>query len=196
MASTLSEASFLTCAEVERKFYYEFEDECAKEADAIWRAGVSFLINQGIAIVRNSYSGGTSGELIVSKFDWYMGECFDPDTVSSPYTACWLGGMFGEGYCLDVTTPQVIGGYERSFHHWAHLDHLGYEVEIHYDPHWEFQVPWPEEDYHRFVAYFSGGPYSAQVVSPNGWEIWHVGEQRDIVWNVSIGADSTIIVYI
>jgi len=53
-----------------------------------------------------------------------------------------------------------------------------------------------EFDFHRYVAYFTGGPYSAQVVSPNGWEIWHVGEQRDIVWNVSIGADSTTMVYI
>ncbi len=195
MASTLSEASFLTCAAVERKFYFDFEDECAKEADAIWRAGVSYLINSGIAIVRNSYSGGNSGALVVWKFDWYVEVCFEPDTVYSPYTACWLGGMFGEGYCLDAITPQWLGGHERTFHHWAHLNELGWEVETHYEPHWEFVVPFFEEDYHRYVAYFTGG-YSAQVVSPDGYEIWHVGEQRDIVWNVSIGADSTTTVYI
>ncbi len=195
MASTLSEASFLTCAEVERNFYFYFDDECAKEADAIWRAGVSYLINSGIAIVRNSYSGGTGGELIVSKYDYLMNECFDPDTVSSPDTACWLGGMFGEGYCLDAITPQVMGGYERTFHHWAHLNHLGWEVETHYDPHWRFEVPYFEEDYHRYVAYFTGG-YSAQVDTPDGGQIWHVGEQRHIVWNVSVGADSTTTVYI
>jgi hypothetical protein len=58
------------------------------------------------------------------------------------------------------------------------------------DPVWPITV-WQEWDYHRYVAYFTGGPYSAQVVSPNGGEIWHVGEQRWILWNVSIGADST-----
>jgi hypothetical protein len=41
---------------------------------------------------------------------------------------------------------------------------------------------------------FSGGPYSAQVVSPYGGENWHPGEQRDISWNASIGADSTTLI--
>ncbi len=93
-------------------------------------------------------------------------------------------------------TPQIISGYEYTFHHWTHLNPMGGQLgDNWYEPEWRIMVQ-AEYDYHRYVAYFTGGPYSAQVVSPNGWEIWHVGEQRDIVWNVSIGADSTTIVYI
>jgi hypothetical protein len=192
-AAALSEASNLHDTTEEQLFDLG-ETHLSDEADAICRAVYSYLINAGIAVVRNSYSGGNSGSLIVWKFDWYIEECFEPDTVSSPYTACWLGGMFGEGYCLDAITPQVIGGHERAFNHWAHLDDFGSEIETHYDPHWQFEVPYFERDYHRYVAYFSGGPYSAQVDSPNGYENWRVGEQRNIVWDASVGADSTTLI--
>ncbi len=100
MGSTLSEASFLTCAAVERGFYLNFTNECQTEAEAIFRGTVSYLRHAGIAIVKNSYSGGNGGKLIISKWDWFADECFATDTVNSPHTACWLGGMFGEAYCL------------------------------------------------------------------------------------------------
>ncbi|MGB8657430.1 MAG: N-acetylmuramoyl-L-alanine amidase [Candidatus Zixiibacteriota bacterium] len=190
MGSTISEASFLSCAEVERGFYFDFTNDCQAEAEAIFRGTVSYLRHAGIAIVKNSYSGGNAGELIISKWDTWTYECFATDTVYSPHTACWLGGMFGEAYCLQAISPQWIGGYQRTFHHWAHLGEFGDPIEISYDPLWEFEVPYWEQSVHRYVAYFSGG-YSAQVVSPNGSENWHPGEQRDIVWNVSIGADSS-----
>ncbi|KPK75032.1 MAG: hypothetical protein AMJ89_05010 [candidate division Zixibacteria bacterium SM23_73] len=137
-----------------------------QEADAIAWAIFSYLTNEGIAIVRNSYAGGTGGEVVVSKYEDY--ECYDTDTLTSPYTTCWTRW---EAYCLEAITPQWIGGYQRTFHHWAHLDHLGNPDEIVYDPLWKFEVPYMEYDYHKYVAYFSGGPYSAQVVSPNGSEV-------------------------
>jgi len=191
MGSTLSEASFLSCAAVERKFYYNFDEECGKEGDAIFRGTASYLEHAGITVIKNSYQGGNAGNLIVSKWDWFSDICFETDTVPSPYTTCWLGGMFGETYCLQAITPQWMGGYQRTFHHWVHLDHWGNPDDFCYEPLWKLWVDWPEYDYHNYVAYFSGGPYSAQVVSPNGWEIWHVGEQRNIVWTASVGADST-----
>jgi N-acetylmuramoyl-L-alanine amidase len=195
MGSGYSEASFLSCAAVERKFYLYFDEECFKEADAIARGTASYLEHAGITIVKNSYSGGNAGELIVSKWDWFSDICFETDTVPSPYTTCWLGGMFGETYCLQAITPQWMGGYQRTFHHWAHINHWGNPDDYCYEPLWKFEVAWPEYDYHNYVAYFTGG-YSAQVVSPNGWEIWHVGEQRNIVGNVSVGADSSTTVYV
>jgi len=110
MGSTLSEASFLTCAEVERKFYLYFDEECEEEAEAIFRGTVSYLLHAGITVVKNSYSGGDLGELIISKWDWFPDICFDPDTAASPCTTCWLGGFLGETYCLEAITPQWMGG--------------------------------------------------------------------------------------
>jgi hypothetical protein len=195
MASTLSEASFLSCAKVERKFYYDFDDECANEADAIWRASISYWMHKGIAIVKNSYSGGNAGRIIVSKWDWMQDECFDTDTVNSPFYDCWVGGILGEAHCLQAITPQWLNGYECNFNHWSHLDNQGYPVENCYDPLWKFEVNYFETDSHRYVAYYTGG-YSAQVSVPNGGENWHPGEQRNIVWDVSIGADSSTNVYV
>jgi N-acetylmuramoyl-L-alanine amidase len=191
MGSGYSEASFLSCAAVERKFYLYFDEECFKEADAIARGTASYLEHAGITIVKNSYEGGNFGKLIVSKWDWFSDICFETDTVVSPYTTCWLGGMFGETYCLQAITPQWIGGYQRTFHHWVHLNHWGTPDDYCYEPLWKLWVAWPEYDYHNYVAYFSGGPYSVQVVSPNGWGTWYVADQETIEWNASIGADST-----
>jgi N-acetylmuramoyl-L-alanine amidase len=190
MGSTLSEASFLSCAAVERKFFLYFDEECGKEADAIFRGTASYLLHAGIAIVKNSYSSGNSGELIVSKWDWFSDICFETDTVPSPYTACWLGGMFGEAYCLEAITPQWMGGYQRTFHHWTHFDEFGNIDEICYDPLYKFEVPYFEYGYHKYVAYFTGG-YSAEVISPNGWETWYVTDQETIRWIASPGADSS-----
>ena len=191
MGSTLSEASFLSCAAVERKFYLYFDEECFKEGDAIARGTASYLEHSGITVVKNSYSGGNAGNLIVSKWDWFSDICFDTDTVTSPYTTCWIGGMFGETYCLQAITPQWMGGYQRTFHHWVHLDHWGYPDDYCYEPLWKLAVHWPEYDYHKYVAYFTDGSYSVTVVWPNGWEIWHIGEQRYIHWSASPGADSS-----
>jgi hypothetical protein len=191
MGSGYSEASFLSCAAVERKFYLYFDEECFKEGDAIARGTASYLEHAGITVVKNSYQGGNAGELIVSKWDWRADVCFETDTVPSPYTTCWLGGMFGEAYCLQAITPQWIGGYLRTFHHWVHLDHWGNPDDFCYEPLWKFEVDYFEYDYHNYVAYFSGGPYSAEVVTPNGWETWYVAEQETIRWSASPGADSS-----
>jgi N-acetylmuramoyl-L-alanine amidase len=195
MGTTISEASFLTCAKVERGFKFNFTNDCQTEAQAIFRGTVSYLRHAGIAIVKNSYSGGNAGDLIISNWDWFADECFATDTVDSPHTACWLGGMFGEAYCLQAITPQWLNGYQCNFHHWAHVDETGYPIETYYSPLWKFEVPYFENSVHRYIAYYTGG-YSAQVVTPNGCENWHPGEHRDIVWNVSIGADSSSNVYV
>ena len=187
--AALSEASNLKDT-LEELWFLMGDIHIDQEADAIAWAIFSYLTNEGIAIVRNSYDGGIGGEVIVSKYEDY--ECYDTDTVTSPYTTCWTRW---EQYCLEAITPQWIDGYQRTFHHWAHLNFLDEPDEIYYDPFWIISVQL-FEDYHKYVAYFSGGPYSAQVVSPDGWETWYVAEQETIKWNVSIGADSTTMVYI
>ncbi len=183
MPSALSEASNLKDTTEELLFDDPNSGHADSEAVALYHGWYSHAENAGIAIVRNAYEAGNEGEVIIA--DW---ACDNDDTVSSPYVRCWLEF---EEYCLKAINPQIINGYEYTFHHWTHLNRMGDQIgDDWYVPEWLISVP-AELDYHRYVAYFTGGPYSAEVVSPNGWEIWHVGEQRTITWNVSPGADST-----
>lgn len=189
MASVISEASFITNPWVEYQFYHN-TGYIDKEAGAICKGWWSSYLMGGFGIVKNAYSTGLAcdykGLVGVGNVDW------DIDTLPSPYEACWL---MGELHYLEAITPQYINGYWYTFHHWTHFLPTGQPWET-YDFHlWWILVP-SEFDYHRYVAFFTGGPYSAQVVSPNGSEIWHTGEQRNITWNVSLGADSTTLVYI
>jgi N-acetylmuramoyl-L-alanine amidase len=183
MPSALSEASNLNDAVEESLFNNPETGHAEAEAFAIFEGWESHRDNMGIAIVKNAYSGGNEGKVVIA--DW---NCYNDDTTSSPYFRCWL---MHEQYCLKAITPQIINGHEYAFHHWTHLDPWGGQIgDDMYQPIWPIIV-WAEWDYHRYVAYFTGGPYSAQVVSPNGWETWYVAEQEIITWNVSPGADST-----
>ena len=189
MPSALSEASSLEDTTEELLFNDPNSGHADSEAVALYEGWYSHADNAGIAIVKNSYSLGNDGRIVITS-DW---GCDNGDTVSSPYISCWL---FGELHCLKAITPQLISGYEYTFHHWTHLNPMGGQIgDDWYEPEWPIMVS-AEYDYHRYVAYFTGGPYTAQVVSPDGYENWNVGEQRDIVWDVSIGADSTTTVYI
>jgi N-acetylmuramoyl-L-alanine amidase len=185
MQSTLSEASFITNPWVEYQFYYN-TDYIDKEAGAICMGWWSTYLQGGLGIVKNAYSTGSgsgyAGFVIVA-------EVFPPwtrDTVASPYEACWLVGSVHE---LEAITPQYIGDYWYTFHHWVHL-WQGEPDERWNLPNWTITVP-SEFDYHNYVAYFTGGPYSNELYSPNGGEVWHTCEQRSITWNASVGVDST-----
>ncbi|MGB3093708.1 MAG: dockerin type I domain-containing protein, partial [Candidatus Zixiibacteriota bacterium] len=184
MPSALSEASNLKDTTEELLFDDPYSGHADSEAVALYDGWYSHADNAGIAIVRNSYALGGGGEVIITD-DW---PCTGGDTISSPYITCWL---VGETHCLKAITPQNISGHECVFHHWSHFDPYGSMItEDWYDPEWPISVT-AEFDYHRYIAYFSGGPYSAQVVSPDGNQIWHVGEERTIEWDVSPGADSS-----
>jgi hypothetical protein len=187
MPSGLSEASNLRDTTEELLFDNPNSGHADSEAVALYDGWYSHADNKGIAVVRNSYALGNGGKVVISDFSF----CRDDDTVSSPYITCWL---MSESYCLKAITPQIINGNEYTFHHWTHLGPTGAQMgEDWYLPEWPITVS-AEFDYHRYIAYFSGGPYSAQVDTPNGWEIWRVDEQRTIAWDVSPGADSTTFV--
>jgi len=184
MPSALSEASNLKDTTEELLFDDPYSGHADSEAAALYDGWYSHADNAGIAIVRNSYALGTGGQVIVTD-DW---PCSGGDTIPSPYTTCWL---MGETHCLMAITPQNIQGHECTFHHWSHFDPYGSMItEDWYDPEWAISVT-AEFDYHRYVAYFTGGPYSAQVVTPDGNQIWQAGEERMIEWDVSPGADSS-----
>jgi N-acetylmuramoyl-L-alanine amidase len=184
MASTLSEASFLTCAYVERLFYYDWDtQQSKKEAGAIFRAWHSFASEAGIVTVKYSYADGSAGPIIV-----------DGDTVSSPFFACWEPG---ESHLLQAYDSLDFGsGHKYYFNHWNHFfgdwvdPRLFCWHEPYYYPTWSIYVP-AELEEHNYHAYMTGGPYSATVTSPNGWEIWHIGEERLISFISPGGADSS-----
>jgi N-acetylmuramoyl-L-alanine amidase len=188
MSSVYSEATNIGTAAEEALFANEYSGHADTEAVAIYDGWLSHNLHGGIAVIRNAYSTGSNcgiGGLVGVGDDFYP---WDFDTVASPHERCWL---VGEPHHLLAITPQQIGSYWYTFHHWAHLTSWGDQIETYDNADWHMMVPGDLDDYHRYVAYFTGGPYSAQVVSPNGWEIWHVGEERIITWSVSPGADST-----
>ena len=191
MSSLLSEATNIGTAAEESLFADEYSGHADTEAVAIYDGWLSHMLNGGVAVIRNAYSTGSDcgiGGLVGVGDDFYP---WDFDTVDSPHERCWL---VGEPHHLQAITPQQIGSYWYTFHHWTHLTHYGEQLEDWDEPDWHMMVSGDLDDYHRYVAYFTGGPYSAQVVSPDGYENWNVGEQRDILWDVSIGADSTSLV--
>jgi hypothetical protein len=186
MQSTLSEASFITNPWVEYQFYYN-TNYIDKEAGAICTGWWSTYLQGGLGIVRNAYStasgSGNGGVVGVAPFPW------DPETVPSPYEACWLVGSV---HNLQAITPQQFGDYWYTFHHWAHLWE-GEPDQTWYNPLWTIMVP-AEFDYHNYVAYLTGGPYSVDVVWPYNGCSWEVGKTETIGWNVSVGTDSSSLI--
>ncbi len=153
MPSELSEASNLKDTTEESLFDDPNTGHGDSEAIALYDGWYSHADNKGIAILRNSTVLGSNGKVIIA--DW---SCDNGDTVSSPYLRCWL---MGEQHCLVAITPQNIYGYEYTFHHWTHLNPMGVPIgDNWYNPDWLISVP-AENDYHLYVAYFTGGPYSA-----------------------------------
>jgi N-acetylmuramoyl-L-alanine amidase len=133
MASTLSEASFLTCAEVERKFYYNFNDECGKEGEAIFHGCSSYLRNMGIVTLTYAYEGGYEGKVIID---------FE-DTVTTPFVTCW---EFAEEHFITCKNTMNFAGHTYTFNHWNHdwiLPHDPYACwwEPYYDTTWYVSMP-------------------------------------------------------
>lgn len=150
------------------------------EANGIHRGWCSYKGNSGIAVVRNSAACGVDGFLWIEdingrKISW-----------NSPYTTCWEAGEF---YKISFVSPQMIGGSFVTFHHLEELE-TGYYSTV---PVLDYTVPnFPT---HTIVGYYTGGPYSVSLSSPNGGESWATGSQQTIAWGtVSAGADSTTLI--
>jgi N-acetylmuramoyl-L-alanine amidase len=185
MASVLSEASNLNCAHEESLFDDESYMHTDSEAIAIYHGWHSFLNGYGVVTLTYAYEGGYyggyEGKMIIDM----------KDTVTTPFLTCW---EFPEDHRLDCKGIMSVGEYTYTFNHWNHdwiIPHNPYECwwDVSYDTALYLGVP-PEHN-HNYYAYMSGGPYSTTVISPNGYEIWHIGEQRYIHWNATPGADSS-----
>jgi len=141
----------------------------------------------GIGIVKNAYWAGDKG-IVGIGYDLINMEIFP-----SPYEACWLVGQF---VYLNAITPQKINNYWYTFHHWTHCLPSGELWDDYYGPSWSILVP-AEFDYHRYTAYFTGGPYSVSLEFPNSGQ-FTVGDSTEIFWYspmaTSKGVDSTAVI--
>jgi len=190
--AALSEASNLYDHTEELLFLDTTKAHIKKESRATFEGWKSYYEKKGIAIVRNSYEGGGGEEVIIG--DYSLTEhCENSKYYHSPYIVCWLAG---ENHCLEAKPSIYINPYTYTFHHWKHLLSDGSQIgEDWYYPVWNIVVG-SETEYHKYVAYFTGGPYRTKLNSPNGGEVWGIGENRSIVWDAitSYGADSTTVV--
>jgi hypothetical protein len=178
-ASVISEASDITWHPDEESAFEDSNSLHTRiEAHGIIRGWCSYKNNSGFVTIRNSAVTGEDGYL--STENWFVGREIQ---WNSPYYTCWEEG---ERWLIDFPWIQIIGGYNYvTFHHLEELEHGYYSTLNGLD----YTVPHCST--HTIVAYYTGGPYSAQLYYPNGGQQWHTCEQKNITWNASVGADST-----
>lgn len=147
--SVLTEASFICNEDEEDLFAEESHNHEKSEAGAIYRGFKSYCDGAGIAQISNQYVNGNGGNVEVDYVE-----------LSSPIDRTWA--MF-EQHNLYVEDSFYLGGYWYYFHHWSHLSSDGtYLGPSHFDNDWNITVP-AESNLHIYRAYFSGGPYWAEV---------------------------------
>jgi N-acetylmuramoyl-L-alanine amidase len=182
MASVLSEASNLNNAHEESLFNDPSFAHIDSEVVAMFQGWYSFFWRSGVVTITYAYEGGYSGQVIIDY----------EDTITTPFVTCW--GHYEE-HVLTCKGTMNVAGHTYTFNHWNHEwgevphDPNNCWHETDYDTTWYISVP--SEHDHNYYAYMTGGPFSVTVISPNGWEIWHVGEQRYIHWSATPGADSS-----
>ncbi len=110
----------------------------------------------------------------------------DGEIRGSPFVTCW--GQF-EQHTLQADY-QYLGGYYCVPHHWLEVE-TGYTMPY---PIWGISVP-PGESTHTYIAYYTGGPYEANLYWPDGGEEWLVGDSGLILWwKTDSGLDTTTLI--
>ncbi|MGB5139011.1 MAG: N-acetylmuramoyl-L-alanine amidase [Candidatus Zixiibacteriota bacterium] len=178
--SLISEASFLSDSLEENLFVDPSNFHAKDEAGAICRGFMSYCDNAGIAQISNRYVNGNGGTLEIDYLE-----------LSSPVDRTWA--MF-EQHNLYVEDYFYLGGYWYYFHHWSHLLSDGtYLGPDHFDNDWNITVP-AESNFHIYRAYFSGGPYWAEIELLPAPAQYAVGDTVMFLWSGSMGVDSSTVV--
>jgi N-acetylmuramoyl-L-alanine amidase len=178
-ASALPEASDITWHPEEEAAYDDPLGWHAQvEAGGIIRGWCSYKNNSGFVAIRNSAVTGGDGYLWTEEY--YTGTRTE---WASPYRTCWEEGEY---WYIDFPMYQVIGDYDHVvFHHLEELEHGYYSTTN--------RLPYvvPQCSTHTIVAYYTGGPYSAQLLYPDGGQHLRTCTDYPIRWDASVGADST-----
>ena len=177
----LSEASFITNYLEEWKFLNDWStNHITSEANALYTGTRSHFNKGGIAQLSNTYLGGPGDEIAV-----------DGIVYTTPIQFAW---EVGEQHALQAKNLFFSGGYYYYFHHWVHLDPVFHQpMETHYTTDWYVTVP-PEFDFHIYLAYFTGGPYSCEILEPYGGNTYRVGDTLQIIYTCDAGVEYTTLV--
>jgi N-acetylmuramoyl-L-alanine amidase len=175
MVSVLSEASNISYDEYEEWLFDGNNQHILEEAFGLYYGWKSYHDGAGIVTVTTRWIGGDGGQLRV-----------DGEIRGSPFVTCW--GQF-EQHTLQADY-QYLGGYYCVPHHWLEVE-TGYTMPY---PIWGISVP-PGESIHTYIAYYTGGPYYAELTLPVGGEEWLVGNSEFIYWPfTSLGVDFSTLV--
>ncbi len=178
--AVLTEASFLSDSLEENLFADPANTHARSEAGAIYRGFKSYCDGAGIAEISNQYVQGKGGTIEVDDLE-----------LPSPVYRTWA--IF-EQHDLYAHDSFYLNGYWYYFHHWSHLRSDGtYLGPDYFENAWPITVP-PENDSHIYRAYFTGGPYWADV-----WYLpWPLryssGDTVQFMWLGDWGADSSTMV--
>ncbi|MDP3024970.1 MAG: N-acetylmuramoyl-L-alanine amidase [candidate division Zixibacteria bacterium] len=179
MVSVLSEASNINNDEWEESLFDANSVHISDEASGLYYAWRSYWQGAGIVTVKTKWLNGDGGQLRV-----------DGEIRGSPFVTSWA--QF-EQHTLQADY-QYLGGYYCEPHHWLEVE-TGYTYP---SPLWIIVVPAGEAT-HTYIAYYKGGPYYANLFTPDGGDLWIVGDTGVIIWNAlwsqtSIGVDTITLI--
>jgi hypothetical protein len=180
-ASTLIECSDISYDPDEEDF---LEDSlgCHTQliAGSIYWGWKSYKNNSGILTIKNISVDGGGGFFYVTH-DGIEMSCNSPLVIVAPEGTQWR---------IDFVSPQIIGEPPAK-NYFAHsVVECGDQWVLYENTQTVFYTV-PNCSTHEITAYYTGGPYSVQLYSPNGGEYWRTCEQKNITWNASAGVDFT-----
>lgn len=156
MPSAITEASFLTDSTEELKFLNNFEFHRELEASAIFDGWESWKKRQGFGKVDYAFAGQLASDSHeVRIVDYLIDEFNLNDTTLAPYLGVW---NLDHAILLEAL-DFFQDGYNYQFHHWEHKNHFDSTIISTFSAFsiWQFDVDSSLDNYHWYVAYFSGG---------------------------------------
>ncbi len=160
-----------------------------EEADAIFRGWRSYYENNGIVTVDVRGLCDAKYKIIIDGVDK---EC--------PFQTSWtFSDLQFHTICAYESFLDSCGASLEYFilHH---VEELETGTRVDWPPYnCLSMIVDPTESTHTFVAYYTGGPYSADLFMPDGGEEWPIGDEQPIMWSffgseTSVGVDSSTLI--
>jgi PKD repeat protein/N-acetylmuramoyl-L-alanine amidase len=183
----LTEASNLNDT-TEEYLFYSSCDHAEEEAGALYAAQQSWIWGQGYGRIEYEYINEPQNP---DPCTVYVD--FWPYTV--PYERCW--GL-GEDHTLEAVYQFEADGYWYTFHHWAEVwFSQGITLQEFTDNPLYVHTTVALDDYHFYVAYYSGGPFYVTLMYPDTQIVeMQQGDTITIRWDASPGVDQSCSLYV
>ena len=176
----LSEASNIGTTSESNLFANEGSGHMAEEASALFHGMHSHYNNMGFARISNRFIGGPGQAVGVDDVEW-----------NTPVEFTW---EYGEQHELVAWQNFYFSGHDYAFHHWAHLSCDDCFIDsFHVSRYYDVTVPYEFEE-HIYRAYFTGGPYYADVEAVPDPFRYASGDTVQFMWYTTAGVDSTALV--